>query len=67
MSHRISKTPMTHTISISFLFYRDALCSQAAEGQGLRFQMACGTGKTFTYALIISRIVACRNIGLHVM
>ncbi|CAK9100352.1 unnamed protein product [Durusdinium trenchii] len=46
-------------------FFKNA--KQAAEGHGLRFQMACGTGKTFTYALIIRRDMAEHPGGHHVI
>ncbi|CAJ1363425.1 unnamed protein product [Effrenium voratum] len=39
----------------------------ARQGRHLKFQMACGTGKTFTYALIIARDMAENPDGRYVI
>eukprot|EP00434_Breviolum_minutum_P034613 symbB.v1.2.030642.t1/scaffold3416.1/size57224/5 len=63
--HRAAPKPRQYQRDAVDFFFNNA--EKAAEGQGLRFQMACGTGKTFTYALIISRDLVKNPNGRHVI
>ncbi|CAE8628413.1 unnamed protein product, partial [Polarella glacialis] len=61
----LTKDARPYQLQVDFFF--DRAEAATAEGKHLNFQMACGTGKTFTYGLIIARDLQQFPEGRHVV
>eukprot|EP00930_Biecheleria_cincta_P030016 TRINITY_DN20830_c0_g1_i2.p1 TRINITY_DN20830_c0_g1~~TRINITY_DN20830_c0_g1_i2.p1 ORF type:complete len:1221 (+),score=172.36 TRINITY_DN20830_c0_g1_i2:103-3765(+) len=62
----LPKDPRPYQIKAMDYFFQHAH-ETVKERQPLRFQMACGTGKTFTYGMIISRDVILNSDARYVV